>query len=98
MRNVVLPIGKTPRKGVGALPPQRAVTVEAMTEGLMILIVFIVLATVALGVWAALTIVIGCEQRRRNINTAPAIDVISVADILGVPVKSILNPHTEDDD
>ncbi len=39
-----------------------------------------------------------CEQRRRNINTAPAIDVISVADILGVPVKSILNPCTEDDD
>ena len=32
-----------------------------------------------------------CEQGRRNINTAPAIDVVSVAEVLNVPVRSILN-------
>ena len=37
-----------------------------------------------------------CELRRRNINTAPAIDVISVAEVLGVPVRSILNEEDSD--
>ena len=37
-----------------------------------------------------------CEERRRNINTAPAIDVISVAEVLNVPVRSILNPEESD--
>lgn len=31
-----------------------------------------------------------CELRRRNINRAPAIDVVSVAEVLGVPIKKIL--------
>lgn len=38
-----------------------------------------------------------CELRRRDINNAKAIDVISVAEILGVPVRQILNEGGESD-
>lgn len=39
-----------------------------------------------------------CEQGRSNINNSRAVMVSDLADALGVPVKSILNPRTEDDD
>lgn len=38
-----------------------------------------------------------CELGRRDINRAPAIDVVSVAEVLGVPVQSILNERSEPD-
>lgn len=40
----------------------------------------------------------GYEQRRKNINNARAVIVSDLADALGVPVRTILNPRTEDDD
>lgn len=39
-----------------------------------------------------------CEQGRSNINNSRAVMVSDLADALGVPVKNILNPRTEDDD
>ena len=36
-----------------------------------------------------------CEQGQRNINRSPAEDVLSIAEVLNVPIASILNERSD---